>query len=390
MYLFHEFLKLGDLDTNTSNKAKAVRDNVISVEGPDIACLTEIGTKLSDLTPSGYNRCENTTGGTGGGVAIMSKNSIDSYTTLDFNDSSGKNAIGAKTTFNGQQIYVVCIHLYASVYFTDPLNETKRKEEIDKVVNDLIVADNAWGLPIIIAGDFNCGSHLDWADWKGNSASNYTSGDTTDGGADWKISRYLLGSEMEFKDSGKTSYIQVETGDTPKSTWKPLGYTPTGFEHERIDFVYYRRFDSVTGFATTDYSESDHMCVSVTISTNTTITIPNEPSGPPGDSVTVDTNPVASGNNFDISFDGPGNAKDWIGVYSDGASPSSGSLLWYYINGSQTSGTGSSSGTVTFNSGAENSSPYGQWPLSSGTTYDVYFLENDGYTVLAQTSFTTS
>jgi endonuclease/exonuclease/phosphatase family metal-dependent hydrolase len=71
---------------------------------------------------------------------------------------------------------------------------------------------------------------------------------------------------------------------------------------------------------------------------------------------------------------GPGNAKDWIGIYTKGETPDGdpASLEWLYTNGTQSSGGSLTSGSVTFsNSG-----------LAEGT-YSVWFLENDGYNVIA-------
>lgn len=76
-----------------------------------------------------------------------------------------------------------------------------------------------------------------------------------------------------------------------------------------------------------------------------------------------------------VSFSGgPGNAKDWIGIYTDGITPSGNpqSLAWYYTNGTKTASGNLTQGTVNFpNTG-----------LGPGT-YKVFFLANDGYTQLA-------
>ena len=49
---------------------------------------------------------------------------------------------------------------------------------------------------------------------------------------------------------------------------------------------------------------------------------------------------------------GPGNPKDWIGIYPEGVTPgSTGSTLWNYVNGTRTAGTGLREGSMTFGSG---------------------------------------
>ena len=73
---------------------------------------------------------------------------------------------------------------------------------------------------------------------------------------------------------------------------------------------------------------------------------------------------------------GPGNPKDWIAVYRPDMIPAKvPSLLWAFINGTQTAGEGLASGSVTFASG-----------LPAGA-YVARYLENDGYNQLAEVSF---
>ena len=80
-----------------------------------------------------------------------------------------------------------------------------------------------------------------------------------------------------------------------------------------------------------------------------------------------------------INFsDGPGNAKDWIGIYNQDDTPGIvSSIDWLYVNGKQSATKKLKNGTVTFSAGLPNTG-----------TYKVYFFKNDGYTVLASSSFT--
>lgn len=74
---------------------------------------------------------------------------------------------------------------------------------------------------------------------------------------------------------------------------------------------------------------------------------------------------------------GPGNPKDWIGIYPDGVEPGSvASTLWFYVNGTRTSTTGQSEGTIAFPTG-----------LNLAGDWVAFLLLNDGYNKLAQTSF---
>lgn len=75
---------------------------------------------------------------------------------------------------------------------------------------------------------------------------------------------------------------------------------------------------------------------------------------------------------------GPGNSKDWIGIYNQGDTPGIvSSIDWLYANGQKSATKKLKNGTVTFSTGLPNTG-----------TYKVYFFKNDGYTVLASSSFT--
>ncbi len=98
-------------------------------------------------------------------------------------------------------------------------------------------------------------------------------------------------------------------------------------------------------------------------------------------SVTPDKVSYVEGEEIIASYSGgPGNASDWIAIYSQGNIPdgSPAASAWYYTNGTQTAGGSSTAGDVTFtNSG-----------LVAGN-YSVWFLANDGYTAIAgPTNFT--
>jgi hypothetical protein len=73
---------------------------------------------------------------------------------------------------------------------------------------------------------------------------------------------------------------------------------------------------------------------------------------------------------------GPANAKDWIAIYPEGAAPGGpAATIWQYTdaNGGK---AGVANGSVTFNSG-----------LTSAGAYVVYFLKDDGYSILASNKF---
>jgi hypothetical protein len=95
-------------------------------------------------------------------------------------------------------------------------------------------------------------------------------------------------------------------------------------------------------------------------------------------SVTPSRENYFPGEAISIAFSGgPGNSKDWIGVYPEGVTPgSTGSTLWNYVNGTRTPGAGLREGTVTFGSG-----------LNLAGIWTAYLLVNDGYTVVTNASF---
>ena len=84
------------------------------------------------------------------------------------------------------------------------------------------------------------------------------------------------------------------------------------------------------------------------------------------------------GEAISVSFaGGPGNSKDWIGVYPEGVTPGSvDSTIWNYVNGTRTAGAGLREGSMTFGSG-----------LNLAGVWTAYLLVNDGYTVVTNVSF---
>src|SRR5437588_5066864 len=89
---------------------------------------------------------------------------------------------------------------------------------------------------------------------------------------------------------------------------------------------------------------------------------------------TIDVSPAttAPGSTLTVTIaSGPGNAKDWVGLYQAGA-PDTAMIDWKYLNGQRTAPTtGTTGATVTFAA-----------PSSPGT-YNIRFYSNDTYTVLA-------
>jgi phospholipase C len=101
-----------------------------------------------------------------------------------------------------------------------------------------------------------------------------------------------------------------------------------------------------------------------------------------GPNLTLSKTSYAQGETIVISFaNGPGNPKDWIGVYPKGTGPQPGSTIWGYVGGGgHTATAGLTDGTIMLGAGSENNP--GDWPLAAGT-WVAYFLVNDGYQAIA-------
>jgi hypothetical protein len=90
--------------------------------------------------------------------------------------------------------------------------------------------------------------------------------------------------------------------------------------------------------------------------------------------IELDTYPYdfyTTGQAITIKFkNGPGNPKDWIGIYQEGIQPGSTTPLtyWYYVDGTKLALTGKASGSVTFSQG-----------IAIPGKYRAFMFENDGY-----------
>jgi hypothetical protein len=105
-----------------------------------------------------------------------------------------------------------------------------------------------------------------------------------------------------------------------------------------------------------------------------------------GPEIATDRTSYAPGDPIVVTFhDGPGNPRDWIGVYAKGVAPAPSSIIWGYVGGGgHTATTGVTDGTVTLQAGSENQA--GAWPLAVGT-YVAYYLVDDGYSSIASVQF---
>jgi len=282
-------------------------------------------------------------------------------------------------TGTGQEVYMFNCHLTAYPYAPYDLPDTRKalRNESRTQWPDLepILANMATyiatGQPVFLTGDFNCPSHLDYADVAWMCSTECANSGLVD--SFW---------EMNGPPGGRTWPPDWDYDDYG-ITWTPKPEQEPYDKFDRIDFVYYTG-TGVFGTASTELDgpqwPSDHRAVI------STITIPDGdggdcgyiPSDPP--SLTLDKSTYTSGEPIVATFaNGPGNISDWIGIYEDGVIPDGDppATCWYYVDGTQTAGpTAPTDGSVTFDTGAGPT-----WPLPEGE-YDVFFLANDGYGIL--------
>lgn len=70
-----------------------------------------------------------------------------------------------------------------------------------------------------------------------------------------------------------------------------------------------------------------------------------------GQEISTAKSSFLEGETIEVEFaNGPGNATDWIGIYSVGEIPdgSPASLIWLYLNGTRSLGNGLTAGAVSF------------------------------------------
>jgi len=69
-----------------------------------------------------------------------------------------------------------------------------------------------------------------------------------------------------------------------------------------------------------------------------------------GQEIITDVNNYSENEEIIITFsDGPGNPKDWVGIYKpEMVAGEDSSLIWLYVNGSEVSGEGVADGELVF------------------------------------------
>ncbi len=185
------------------------------------------------------------------------------------------------------------------------------------------------------------------------------------GGANQR--HYIDDVQIELLTSANSRVTVAYDDGEPVTLLELNSKTPTTHD-ETVSLALNNPVGAKSAVVTWDYQGYDNWWAI----DNITIAEGDETESPrPG--LATDRGRYLSGESVTVSFsDGPGNPKDWIGVYRRDITPGEqDSLAWVYVNGSTTPDVGVSDGTVTF---ASN--------LSVGS-YVIRFFANDGYSQLS-------
>jgi len=307
-------------------------------------------------------------------VAIASRFPITEVFPLA-RDASG---LGARLDVGGGDVVVWVVHLGYTSYGpyaacdgapTPVLSRGERAsgryaqmlDVLKKMKKQLRVAET---MPVLLLGDFNAPSHLDWT----TAAASLHCGVSM---------RWPVSAKVERADLiDVVRAIHPDPVTQPATTWSPLFPAPEE-PQDRIDFVYAKGAVPLSDDAfvvgtpappphpASNAWPSDHAAVVTQLEVAPTASIA-------GRAPTLGLNASTFGPDDPIvatvAF-GPGNGTDWIGLYRAGDVPGEdGSESWRYLTGTQTAKRrGWTAAAVTFPAGT----------LDPGD-YVAHFLYADG------------
>ena len=146
------------------------------------------------------------------------------------------NSHGAIIDVKGEKI--LCFNIWLH-YLPDLFNDIKtlspdslikgeiptRLSEIKSIMKEVDSIQNAYQLPIIIGGDFNSASHLDWVE----SMKDYHYGKVVE----WPVSKTMTDNNFidSFREANPDPTISSE------GTW---GFLSDDIISDRIDYIYYK------------------------------------------------------------------------------------------------------------------------------------------------------
>ena len=185
------------------------------------------------------------------------------------------------------------------------------------------------------------------------------------GGAHQK--HYIDDIKIRLFDSSSSRVTVAYDGGAPVTLLELNSQTPTAYD-ETVSLKLNNPVGAQTAVVAWDYQGHDNWWAV----DNITIISDAEPE-PTLAGLAIDKGRYVIGEPVTVSFSsGPGNPRDWVGIYRPDMTPGEqGSLAWVYVDGSITAGDGLSDGSVTF----ANKLPVGD--------YVARFFRNDGYHQLA-------
>ncbi|MCQ9639708.1 endonuclease/exonuclease/phosphatase family protein [Chryseobacterium sp. WG14] len=380
--------------------------NEIAAREPDFVTLSEVGTNtnfntriLASLKQKGkiyYSFNSNDT-------TVLSKYPIKEYSKFSRYDRIVTEIIA------GNEIAVYSGHLhyknYAAYYprgydpntftklstpITDPVTILQENDASNRPreIQDFITTsknDIASGRTVILGGDFNEPSYLDWT----NAAKNLY--DHRGAVVPWSTTATL--SKANFKDSYRVLYPNEI--DYPGFTWPAqASWTPSSDERDRIDYIFY--YDDSRTTVKDSYIVGPKNTVVKNISIPETSKDKfSEPVGAwPTDhkgvltvftakikdtalpKITLNNTSYKLNEDINITYtNGSTDPKAWIGIYKQGIIPGQNpsvnySTKWGYTNGQ-------TNGTLNFK-------------LSTPGNYFVAYFKDNGYNEIAQRVYFTS
>ena len=130
---------------------------------------------------------------------------------------------------------------------------TSRLQEITSIINCVDSLENKLNMPVILGGDFNSGSHLDWIERTKESHYGKI--------VEWPVSKLM--AERGYTDSFREAH--PDPLETMQGTW---GFLSDDIISDRIDFIYYkgsklstRQSKIVMGDPPGGFFNSDHRAI---------------------------------------------------------------------------------------------------------------------------------
>jgi len=152
------------------------------------------------------------------------------------------NSFGVIIDVDGEKVLCVDVWLhYLPDYFEDIKTmspdslifgeKATRHREISIILKEVDSLEKVLQMPIILSGDFNSGSHLDWVE--STRAAHY------DKVVEWPVSKTML-------DNDYTDTFREANPDPTKTLDGTWGFLSDNIISDRIDFIYYKGNDFKT------------------------------------------------------------------------------------------------------------------------------------------------